>query len=200
MKKIILLFILVFASSVLVACDNQSGDDTLSVVFFTGPGATHVPTAYDLKVGGKIPLPEEPTSDAADFVAWYKEPECINEWDFENETLSKSITLYAKWDYFVFTITYDLRGGYWPEDLAEGTYPTTYTYLTEVRFPTGTKVIPISPKDDPNNPFRGLFLGWWLEPNMTAEELRNTPKTESIPKGSTGDIVLYAYYTRDRIF
>jgi len=42
-----------------------------------------------------------------------------------------------------------------------------------------------------------LFIGWWLEPDLTAAQRKDIPKTESIPKESTGDITLYAYYSRE---
>mgnify|MGYP000909576910 CR=1 FL=1 len=197
MKRIISLLIVVFASSILVACNNKLKDNSLSVVFYTGPGATDVPTVFDLEVGEKVPLPDEPTSVAGTFSAWYKEIECINKWDFENDTLSKGITLYAKWDYFSFSISYNLRGGEWPEDLANGIYPTTYTYLTEFHFSTRAADFPKYPRNDPENPYKGLFLGWWKEPDLTAAQRKDIPKTESITKGTTGDIVLYAYYSRD---
>ena len=31
------------------------------------------------------------------FCGWYKEPECINEWDFEHDVITGDTTLYAKW-------------------------------------------------------------------------------------------------------
>ena len=55
-------------------------------------------------------IPEDPESGQFDeFLGWYKEPECINKWDFENDTLPEPIyneegkelyqetRLYAKW-------------------------------------------------------------------------------------------------------
>lgn len=54
-------------------------------------------------------VPPTPSRDDYTFMGWYKEPECINEWDFnhdvvpskefiENEYIYKETILYAKWE------------------------------------------------------------------------------------------------------
>lgn len=66
--------------------------------------------ADDYDYGEKIKyLPPEPERAGFLFDGWYKEPECINEWNFENDTLPESrydenndliyqeTKLYAKW-------------------------------------------------------------------------------------------------------
>ena len=54
-------------------------------------------------------IPEQPIRDGCTFDGWYKEPECINEWNFETDTLPQTkrdeegkelyqeTKLYAKW-------------------------------------------------------------------------------------------------------
>jgi len=197
MKKIIILLGLIFISFTLVSCRDIVYDE-LSVVFYTGPGASVVATAYELEKGDKVIEPEEPTSDAGDFLGWYKEITYTNEWDFENDTLSKSITLFAKWEYYTFTISYELRGGHWPDDTMPSVFPTSYTYMTSINFPTRLADYPIYPKNEPGNPYRGLFLGWWEEPDMTSAERINTPKTGIIPVGTTGHKIFYAYYSQEK--
>ena len=68
----------------------------------------------DCDYGGIIEfIPPDPEREGYVFGGWYKEPECINEWDFETDTLPEEITeinengeeevvyqetiLYAKW-------------------------------------------------------------------------------------------------------
>ena len=68
----------------------------------------------DWDYGGKIEfIPPEPEREGYTFGGWYKEPECINEWDFETDVLPEERTeineegeeevvyqetqLYAKW-------------------------------------------------------------------------------------------------------
>lgn len=55
-------------------------------------------------------LPPNPIREGYEFLGWYKEPECINKWDFENdivpakeydetgEYIFKETKLYAKWE------------------------------------------------------------------------------------------------------
>ncbi len=64
----------------------------------------------DFERGGKIEnTPYEPLREGYKFAGWYKEPECINAWDFDNdltpeleydeqgELIFKETSLYAKW-------------------------------------------------------------------------------------------------------
>lgn len=65
----------------------------------------------DFDYGTKITyIPDDPIREGYAFGGWYKEPECINEWDFETDTLPKAIMeegaeepvyqetkLFAKW-------------------------------------------------------------------------------------------------------
>ncbi|HEY8389363.1 MAG TPA: InlB B-repeat-containing protein [Clostridia bacterium] len=59
----------------------------------------------NLEDGEKISfIPEEPIREGYVFAGWYKEPECINKWDFENDIIYASKDdfyenkLYAKWE------------------------------------------------------------------------------------------------------
>jgi len=79
---------------------------TANVCFFSFPNYTD--TIYspfwadDLDAGSKIEIlpPSNPTRDGYIFGGWYKEPECINKWDFDVDmTYEIGITrLYAKWE------------------------------------------------------------------------------------------------------
>lgn len=47
----------------------------------------------DCDYGGKIEfIPPEPEREGYEFGGWYKEPECINKWDFETDTLPEKQT------------------------------------------------------------------------------------------------------------
>lgn len=48
--------------------------------------------------GSKVDKPLDPTRDNYTFDGWYKEKELENLWDFESDTVSQNITLYAKWE------------------------------------------------------------------------------------------------------
>ncbi len=45
---------------------------------------------YDLDLAWKgLIKPQDPTREGYTFTGWYTEPECINEWDFENDEVTK---------------------------------------------------------------------------------------------------------------
>ena len=64
----------------------------------------------DYSASNKIEkLPDEPVRDGYKFLGWYKEPDCINEWNFAEDNLNEIINLeysvqfnvnklYAKWE------------------------------------------------------------------------------------------------------
>ncbi len=47
--------------------------------------------------GVTVTEPVEPVRVGYEFGGWYKQSKCIEEWDFENDTINNDITLYAKW-------------------------------------------------------------------------------------------------------
>ena len=47
--------------------------------------------------GDKATSPRKPIANGYRFKGWYKEKECINEFDFENEIILEDATLYAGW-------------------------------------------------------------------------------------------------------
>ncbi|MDE6364017.1 MAG: InlB B-repeat-containing protein, partial [Lachnospiraceae bacterium] len=57
-----------------------------------------------------IELPDPPVKEGFVFENWYKETACENKWDFENDTVTEDLTLYAKWTVLSFTVSFDLQG------------------------------------------------------------------------------------------
>lgn len=47
--------------------------------------------------GEKIAAPTAPTADGWDFGGWYKEAACTNAWDFDNDVVESTMSLFAKW-------------------------------------------------------------------------------------------------------
>ncbi|MDV0445929.1 hypothetical protein MmiAt1_15330 [Methanimicrococcus sp. At1] len=71
---------------------------TTYTVTFEANGGTPVPSKLTgLASGSKISVPAEPTKTDYTFEGWYKEPTCLNEWDFINDEVTRNIVLYAKW-------------------------------------------------------------------------------------------------------
>jgi len=70
------------------------GDPVVS--FDTGTG-TKV-SDITVKSGDKITAPKDPTNGDYKFLGWYKDPQYKQKWDFNTDTVNKSITLYAAFD------------------------------------------------------------------------------------------------------
>ncbi|HCB66798.1 MAG TPA: hypothetical protein DEP70_04465 [Acholeplasmataceae bacterium] len=104
---------------------------------------------------------------------WYRNssftPE--SEWVFEEDTVYEITWLYIKWLLNDYTISYTLNGG------TNGSNPTTYTVETET--------ITL----DPATKTGYTFDGWYNNSEFTGDAVT------SIPKGSTGNITLYAKFT-----
>jgi uncharacterized repeat protein (TIGR02543 family) len=73
--------------------------DSLSNIYYTLSFDSNEGTAVpNQQVGNNSSaLKPSPTRTGYTFAGWYKEPECINEWDFTNDRLTENTTLYAKW-------------------------------------------------------------------------------------------------------
>jgi uncharacterized repeat protein (TIGR02543 family) len=76
--------------------------------------------------GNKVIAPTEPVKAHYTFAGWYSDEALTNAWNFEVDTVSEALTLYAKWTPVAYTITYDFAGG-----TVEHTNPTTYTVEDE---------------------------------------------------------------------
>ena len=65
-------------------------------VSFDSQGGSDV-SKQPVIVGGKVTKPTDPTRSGYDFGGWYQESTCTAAWNFDTDTVTKSITLYAKW-------------------------------------------------------------------------------------------------------
>ncbi len=130
-------------------------------VIFDAQGHGTAPAPRIINYGEKIQKPEDLSCDGYVFGGWYTDPECENEYDFD-DPISHQITLYAKWTQIPYTITYTLDGG-------TATNPSTYTVDTE----TFTL----------NNPVKdgNTFTGWM------GTDIENKKNTVTIRKGSIGN-------------
>ena len=106
-NKILCITILFIIVSFLIAgCEDdpiEEIDDTYTVTFNLNDdgvtGATGNPNPIQkLEAGVMILKPSpDPVSSSHNFDAWYKDAAGINEWDFRTNTVTSSITLFAKW-------------------------------------------------------------------------------------------------------
>ncbi|NBI09558.1 hypothetical protein D1641_05915 [Colidextribacter sp. OB.20] len=130
--------------------------------------------SQEIEKGGKATKPDDPAKDGYTFGGWYREAACENAWDFDNDTVTGNITLYAKWedstvDSEKFTVTFDSQDG---------------SAVDSQEIEKDGKV------REPSQPTRTgyTFGGWYREAACeTAWDLDNDTVTE--------DITLYAKWT-----
>jgi len=113
---------------------------------------------------GNIQQPTNPVKAGYIFDGWYKEKELINPWDFYTDTVTKNLTLYAKW-IAVYTVTFNANGGNTPASqvMEAGSYAQR--------------------PDDPVRAGFG-FVNWYSNPGLTTIYNFDNPVT--------GNITLYA--------
>ena len=109
-----------------------------------------------------------PTKKGYTFVGWYLEDNYQNSITSTNDKYD-NLTLYAKWGITNYDITYVLNGG-----INSESNPTTYTVEDNVNFEISTKT-------------GYTFDGWYTDSQFSN-------KFDSIKKGTTGNITLYANF------
>lgn len=65
-------------------------------VKFDTAGGTHLETQKAM-YGDYLKIDQEPTREGYVFAGWYLDENCTNPWDIENDMITGSMTLYAKW-------------------------------------------------------------------------------------------------------
>lgn len=90
--------------------------DTYTVTFDAQGGSTVA--SQDVAKNGKVTKPTDPTRTGYTFGGWYKEAACTTAWNFDTDTVTGNITLYAKWTPVKknYTITLNPAGGTLPAD------------------------------------------------------------------------------------
>ncbi len=72
-------------------------DRVTYTVSFDSIGGSAVPDTTDILYGGTIFKPTDPTLSNYTFGAWYKDAALTKAWNFTSDTITKNITLYARW-------------------------------------------------------------------------------------------------------
>ncbi|KAK3604987.1 hypothetical protein CHS0354_000652 [Potamilus streckersoni] len=79
-------------------------------ISFESNGGTTV-ASISVTQGNRATRPQDPKKDGQIFVAWYKESDFRNVFDFNTEVIRTNITLYAKWTASSYTVTFNSNGG-----------------------------------------------------------------------------------------
>lgn len=177
MKKILLISLLVISSLFLVSCkDKKIVDNTYEVVFFTYKNDTSVPTIKNISPGSKIEKPTNPIRIGFVFKGWstvHGSSLESNVFDFDNQVIEKSFTLFAIWEAGSYTIDYHLNGGSFGSN-----------QVPEYEFDGNKRVTFIEPSR-----LGYQFGGWYLLP---IEELGPKDKRVTNTDGIHESINLYA--------
>jgi len=97
----------VFAA-VFSSCDK---DDVTYTVTFDSKGGSAV-TAQTVKQGDKVQKPADPTRENYSLAGWAKaDNETSALWNFETETVTANMTLFARWSINMYSVTFDSNGG-----------------------------------------------------------------------------------------
>lgn len=138
--------------------------DPVPVVRFQ-TGTTAEITPQEVESGGKATRPADPVREHYYFLGWYTDEECTDQWDFETDTVTADVTLYAGWEKLK-VVTFNTDGG---------------SELTPAEVRSGSKVTaPADPTKD-----HQAFRGWFTDEECTDEwDFANDTVTE--------DITLYA--------
>ena len=86
-------------------------------VTFDAGGHGTAPDAQTVVPGSQLTKPTDPTAEGYTFDGWYKEEALTNEWDFESDTVTGNITLYAKWRQEIsYIVTFKVVNGSWDDE------------------------------------------------------------------------------------
>ena len=81
------------------------------LVTFNANGGFPVPAQQIIVVGEKINMPSAITKTGYTFAGWYSNAGLTNEWNFDEDTISSSVILYAAWNPISYKVIYDANGG-----------------------------------------------------------------------------------------
>ena len=109
-----------------------AGQENGHTVRFDSNGGTPVQNVT-VEDGNRIARPADPTKDGYAFVGWYKDAALTNVWDFETDTVTDDVTLYAKWK----TVS---SGGSSSGGSSSGGSHSSNTTTTTTTKPDGSKV------------------------------------------------------------
>ena len=112
----------VFASDTVTSAVTLYAKWTIKTytVTFNSQGGSAV-SSQTVNHGGLVSKPTDPTKAGYTFGGWYKEAGCTTAWDFDTDTVTSNVTLYAQWNINTYTVTFDKNGGNTEAD------PTTKT-------------------------------------------------------------------------
>jgi uncharacterized repeat protein (TIGR02543 family) len=138
-------------------------------VTFNVDGGTPAPAAQTVAEGGTVTAPAAPAKAGYAFGGWHKEAALTTLWDFDTDTVTADISLYAKW-IPTYTVSFNANGG-------------TPVPAVQTVAEGGKVTAPLTPAKAIHD-----FGGWYKEAALT------TP-WDFAADTVTADITLYARWT-----
>ena len=159
--------------------DDVTIETTYKEVFtvtFNTNGGSNIASIENVVSGDKIEEPTVPTKENYTFIGWYKDEELQNAFDFETDTITTNIILYANWEEnqpITYTVTFNTNGG---NAIADLTNVVSGDKIEEPTVPTKENY---------------TFIGWYKD-----EELQNAFdfETDTITINTT----LYAKWQKNQ--
>ena len=74
------------------------------MVTFVSNGLVYTVTSANS--AAKIAAPADPVRTGYTFTGWYKDPACMNKWDFDTDTITANMYIYAKWTVNSYTVSF----------------------------------------------------------------------------------------------
>ena len=94
-RNLIFLCLLILGVLLIAGC-SPNPPITIITVTFDSQGGSAVDSQI-VSDDEKVTKPTTPTKEGYNFGGWYKESECTNVWDFDTDTVTSDVTLFAKW-------------------------------------------------------------------------------------------------------
>jgi uncharacterized repeat protein (TIGR02543 family) len=85
--------------------DPDDPADPTYTVTYQSNGGSAVASVSNLSSGSKLTEPADPSRSGYTFNGWYQDAACTDEWDFDTNTVSGDMTLYAGWTEILPVVT-----------------------------------------------------------------------------------------------
>lgn len=108
---------------------------TFTVTFDMNDYGEQINPITNVQCGTTIDSPKDPTEENYTFLGWYKEEECETKWDFDKDTVTNDITLYANWIKTEDIDDYTMKeGSKWFKSFSSTPIGTDTTKVTNIIF------------------------------------------------------------------
>lgn len=168
--------------------------DEYAVTFHTYAGDENPPSEENgLHYGEKIPVPAEPVREHYSFLGWFKDEEHTQLWDFDTDTITGDMVLYAGWEGSIIDVTLHVR--YEPEHAEHPDEEVTVKPTEDIRYGDFLDRGMLESLEETKHRDGYTLNGWYMSPDYAEESLWEFAGMRAEPAEEQMD--LYAYWTWD---